>query len=98
MKLTKIVLLASSVFVLAACGDKGETAECKAYVETINSCVAKVTTANAEAGAALKKNFEAQNKALFESEQFKNFDSKTQAQSCKALDDAIKQSAAAMGC
>lgn len=98
MKLTKAVLLASSVFFLAACGDDGEPAECTQYFETINACVAKMTKDKPEVAEQFKTTFDEQKKAMFDNEAFKKLDKKQQGQACKIADDAFKQQASAMGC
>lgn len=99
MKLTKAVLLASSVFVLAACGDSNsEPEECTKYFETVNACVTKLTKDNPAIADQFKSQMEEQKKAMFENEQFKKLDKKQQGQACKVADDAFKQSASAMGC
>jgi hypothetical protein len=99
MKLTKAVLLASSVFFLAACGDdNSEPAECTQYFETINTCVANLTKDKPEIAEQFKSTFDEQKKAMFENEAFKKLDKKQQGQACKAADEAFKQQSKAMGC
>lgn len=89
MKLTKAVLLASSVFVLAACGDDKEPAECTQYIETVNACVTKL---DPSVGDQFKK---AMDQAK---EQWKGLDKKQLAAACKQAEDSFKASASAMGC
>jgi|GEM_PF-6787431 len=89
MKLTKAVLLASSVFVLVACGDDKEPAECTKYIETVNACVTKLDPA---VGDQFKNAME-QTK-----DQWKSLDKKQLAAACKQAEDSFKTSASTMGC
>lgn len=92
MKLTKAVLLASSVLFLAACGNDKEPEECTKYFETVNACVNKLSGDNPAVADQFKQAMEQSREA------WKNVDKSQLAAMCKQADDQFKQSASAMGC